>query len=259
MASSTWSRRIRSFRSVTCKAVWRLPMCQAKRTRSNALLAAISVSSSAIPRTATIDPSSSTRPSPSRSVAEFSRSSRNVVPFSPVSTIRRRWRSLASRTTQSMASTAFHAPAGLISVPRLNCANTARSPAPTSCNLEQKVPLCHRQHVSGLAGQQLAIGGDLIGFGVDLDVRCRVVVAPVLLGNLAGAWHRHELFLNAELPAYPRRDRGLGGEDDRRCGERAPERCKHRAIVHRLGSRDRRVGIAHGSGNDRTALDDQIR
>ena len=50
-------------------------------------------------RCARCAPSSSTRPSPSRKAVACGRSSRNVVPRSPVKTTRRRWRSCASSVT----------------------------------------------------------------------------------------------------------------------------------------------------------------
>src|SRR5580700_6541802 len=90
-------------------------MCQASRASSWALAAAISMSGSAWPATRTMAPSSRMRPSPSRSAMACGRSSRKVVPRSPVSTMRRRWRPWASSVTQSIASAAFHAPAVLIS------------------------------------------------------------------------------------------------------------------------------------------------
>ena len=35
---------------------------------------------------------------------------------------------------------------------------------------EQEIPLRHRQHLGGLAGQKLAVGADLVGLGIDLDL-----------------------------------------------------------------------------------------
>src|ERR1700730_18466421 len=49
-----------------------------------------------------MEPSSSTRPSPSCSTVAWGRSSRHCVSRSPVNTTRRRWRSSASSTTRSM-------------------------------------------------------------------------------------------------------------------------------------------------------------
>src|ERR1700722_4012653 len=115
MSSITWSRRMRRRSPTICTSTWRLPMCQASRASSWALVAAISTSGSAWPVTRTMAPSSSRRPSPSRNAIACGRSSRKIVPRSPVSTMRRRWRPWASSVTQSTASAAFHAPAVLIS------------------------------------------------------------------------------------------------------------------------------------------------
>ena len=49
--------------------------------------------------------------------------------------------------------------------------------------LEQKIALGHRQHIGGGAGQELAVGADLIGFGIDLDAGRCAVVDHALLGN----------------------------------------------------------------------------
>ena len=111
MSSSTWSRRMRSLSPITCMSVWRLPMCQASRAKSCADAAVISSSGSGLPATRTMAPSSSTRPSPSRSAAACGRSSRNAMPPSPVKVTRRRWRSSASSTTRSMALAASQVPA----------------------------------------------------------------------------------------------------------------------------------------------------
>src|ERR1700722_4383993 len=113
MSSITWSRRMRRRSPTICTSTWRLPICQASRANSWASAAAISTSGSAWPATRTMAPSSRMRPSPSRNAMACGRSSRNVVPRSPVSTMRRRWRPWASSVTQSIASAAFHAPAVL--------------------------------------------------------------------------------------------------------------------------------------------------
>src|SRR5580692_7032034 len=115
MSSITWSRRMRRRSPTTCTSTWRLPICQASRANSWASAAAISTSRSAWPATRTMAPSSSRRPSPSRNAIACGKSSRKVVPRSPVNTMRRRWRPWASSVTQSIASAAFHAPAVLMS------------------------------------------------------------------------------------------------------------------------------------------------
>src|SRR5271165_6181999 len=83
-------------------SVWRLPMCQARRASACGVCAVTSTKGSRLPATRTIEPSSRTRPSPSRSTVACGRSSRNEVPPSAVSTMRRRWRSPASSTMRSM-------------------------------------------------------------------------------------------------------------------------------------------------------------
>src|SRR5579871_3699793 len=50
---------------------------------------------------------------------------------------------------------------------------------------KQKVPLRHRQLVRRLAHEQLAVGGHVVGLGVDLDLRRRAVVDHALLADLA--------------------------------------------------------------------------
>ena len=80
-----------------CTSVWRLPRCQASRTKSRGEDGVISSKRFGLPAA----PARSSRhraasPSPSRNATGFSRSSRTCVPFSPVSTMRRRCRSSAS-------------------------------------------------------------------------------------------------------------------------------------------------------------------
>src|SRR5438034_271641 len=82
---------------------WRLPRCQATRTRCSGSAPLISTSGSAAATTSISLPSSSTRASPPRSATAFSRSSRNSSPRVPVIAIRRRCRSSKSSTTVSAA------------------------------------------------------------------------------------------------------------------------------------------------------------
>src|SRR5580698_6740000 len=137
-------------------------MCQASRANSWALAAAISMSGSAWPVTRTMAPSSSRRPSPSRNAMACGRSSRNVVPRSPVSTIRRRWRPWASSVTQSIASAAFHAPAVLISRARRIALIRPASEIRGALGL-----LLHRSFARGqfvhAARQRVEEGEDLVG------------------------------------------------------------------------------------------------
>src|SRR6516225_11298666 len=187
-------------------SVWRLPICQARRANSSGLAAIISISGSGLPATRTIVPSSRTRPSPSRNAVACGRSSRKAVPCSPVSATLRRWRSSASRTTRSMAVAAFQLPA-LLTL-RARCIG-----GPS----EQEVALRHRQHLGRRAGEQLAVGGYLIGLRIDLDLGRRAVVHHALLRNAAaGIFDCHELFLDSEPPAQAAPERGLRHEHDRR-------------------------------------------
>src|ERR1700687_2228045 len=80
---------------------WRLPRCQATRTRCCGSRQRISANGSGAATTSTSLPSSSTSASPPRNATAFSRSSRNSSPRVPVIAIRRRWRSSKSSTTVS--------------------------------------------------------------------------------------------------------------------------------------------------------------
>src|SRR3954449_6171616 len=84
-----------------CVGRWRLPRCQATRTRCSGSAPRISTSGSAAATTSTSLPSSSTSASPPRNATAFSRSSRNANPRVPVIAIRRRCRSSKSSTTVS--------------------------------------------------------------------------------------------------------------------------------------------------------------
>src|SRR5262249_56827218 len=53
--------------------------------------------------------------------------------------------------------------------------------------LIQEIPLRHRQYLGRSAGEQLAVGTHLVGLGVDLDIRRRVVVVHALLRNITSA------------------------------------------------------------------------
>src|ERR1700719_1230510 len=87
--------------AVICVGRWRLPRCQARRTRCCGSLPRISASGSGAATTSTSLPSSSTSASPPRSATALSRSSKNSSPRVPVIAIRRRWRSSKSSTTVS--------------------------------------------------------------------------------------------------------------------------------------------------------------
>src|SRR5262245_39296892 len=84
-----------------CVGRWRLPRCQAIRTRCCGSAPLISTSGSGAATTSTSRPSSSTSASPPRKATAFSRSSKNSSPRVPVIAIRRRCRSSKSSTTVS--------------------------------------------------------------------------------------------------------------------------------------------------------------
>ena len=71
--------------------------------------------------------------------------------------------------------------------------------------LEQVVALGERQHGGRLAGQELAVGADLVGLGIDREPGQRVVELHVALGQAAAAADHREL-LSARPPGH-----GSGG------------------------------------------------
>src|SRR5438105_2398889 len=129
--------------------------------------------------------------------------------------------------------------------PERTCGRRCRnfkSAALAQCGLrtsEEKITLRHRQRLRGRAGQKLAVGAYLIGFGIDLDVGRSAIVNHALLGDAAArVLHGNQFLLDAELPAEPGPHRRLRGEYDRACRSRSPESAEHRPIVHRLRRRD---------------------
>ncbi len=176
-----------------------------------ARMPSISASGSVWPATSTIEPSSSTRPSPSRSVTGLSKSIRTCVPFSPVSTMRRRVRSSASSVTRSMAAAAFQVPAAEMEETRCMAvysmpvvpAERSESRAPIHHQLDgltgsphsrattaqtsskQKIPLRHRQHIGRCAGEQFAVRPHLVGLRIDVELRRGTVMDHALLGDAA--------------------------------------------------------------------------
>src|SRR6202166_1523047 len=114
----TWSRRIRRPLAMIWVGRWRLPRCQATRTRCCGSLQRISASRSGAATTSISRPSSSTSASPPRSATAFSRSSRNSNPRVPIIAIRRRCRSSKSSTTVS-AGASVQRCCGLTSVARI--------------------------------------------------------------------------------------------------------------------------------------------
>src|SRR5260370_17645803 len=54
---------------------------------------------------------------------------------------------------------------------------------------EEEIALRHRQLSSRLAGQQLAIGADLVSLRVHFNLRCRGIVDHVRLAGVAAGLH----------------------------------------------------------------------
>src|SRR5215217_5890895 len=84
---------------------------------------------------------------------------------------------------------------------------------------EQKITLRHRQHVGRCAGEKLAVGGDLVGLGIDRNRGRGAVMDHVFLADLARVLDRDELFLDAKLAAQAAAYRRLGREHHRTRGQ----------------------------------------
>src|SRR5258708_36176539 len=65
--------------------------------------------------------------------------------------------------------------------------------------LEQEISLGQRQHAGGLAGEQLAIGADLVGFGIDFEFGHGRIVNHVALAGTAAVLHRYGVLWAAAL------------------------------------------------------------
>src|SRR4051812_27220077 len=85
--------------------------------------------------------------------------------------------SLLSRSTRAV----FPLPTGP-AMPTRNARDSVVRDIAPPCS-EQKIPLREWQLGGRLARQQLAVRSDLVGFRVDLDVRCRGVANHVALAN----------------------------------------------------------------------------
>src|SRR5439155_25641131 len=64
---------------------------------------------------------------------------------------------------------------------------------------EQEIALRHRQHLGRRAGEQFAVGGDLVGFRIDLNVGRRAVVHHAFLADVARVLDGNQLLLDPEL------------------------------------------------------------
>src|SRR5689334_20513959 len=85
--------------------------------------------------------------------------------------------------------------------------------------LEQEISLGQRQHAGGLAGEQLAIGADLVGFGIDFELGRGRIVNHVALADAAAVLHgdgvlgKADLFRNTGLERHFRNKSQAGGSD----------------------------------------------
>ena len=81
---------------------------------------------------------------------------------------------------------------------------TAGLPHPgRGASSEQEIPLRHRQHLGGLASEQLPIGAHRIGLGVYFHMRQVVVVDEMLFTNGAYVFHRAQLLGQPKISLMP--------------------------------------------------------
>ena len=95
--------------------------------------------------------------------------------------------------------------------------------------IEQKVALGHRQAFGGFAGEQFAIGADLVGLWIHFDMRRGVVEFEVFLANVSGVFYREGLLGEAEGFADACGLGGFGNKADSRVLDRAAISAEHRA------------------------------
>src|SRR3954454_8613566 len=80
---------------------------------------------------------------------------------------------------------------------------------------EQEVALSHGKDRGGFADKQLTIGTNVVGFGIDLDQGCRIVVHHVLLADsVADVLDGNESLLDTELRRQPILHRSLRYESE---------------------------------------------
>src|SRR2546428_7581789 len=109
--------------------------------------------------------------------------------------------------------------------------------------LEQKIPLRHGQYARRLAREHHTVSAHLIGLGIDLDPRQRVVVDHVALADVPAFAHRHGPPCQTEALRHALRQRGRRHERERCRPEGPAERAEHGPVEDGLG-----VGIdAFGS------------
>ncbi len=240
--------------------------------------AAISASGSGMPVTSTTEPSSSTRPSPSRSVTGLSKSSRKLrallagqhdAPARAVVGVERDAVDGGRGVPGAGGGDGGDAVHGLHSSPVVPAERSESrdriitqpagftgsplSQGTTGTSSKQKIPLRHRQHVGRLAGEQFAVRPHLVGFGIDVDAsasrrcgscsswRCRRGCSRTATSSF---------WMPSFLPSPPRTAAFDANTTDDAVSARA-EGAEHRPVMHRLRRRDRGIGIAHRRGHDR--------
>ena len=236
-----------------CTSVWRLPRCQASRTSSSALAAAISTSGSALAGDA---------------------HDRAVVEHEAVAVAQRdRLRQVEQEFRAALAGQHDAAAVALAGVEHDAVDRASRaSHAPAALDLGSRAASCsllqNRKYRCAIgstsAGAQVSSSPSarhLVGFRIDR--RCR---ASRRCGSCS-SWRccrgcsrpRRTASRRRACCASPPSQRRLRDEHHRRRGERLAEGAEHRPVVHRLRRRDRGVGIAHQRRDDRAALDDACR
>mmetsp|Transcript_32922 Transcript_32922/g.86977 ORF Transcript_32922/g.86977 Transcript_32922/m.86977 type:complete len:576 (+) Transcript_32922:30-1757(+) len=123
---------------------------------------------------------------------------------------------------------------------------------------EEEVLPGERQRRGRVARQPLPIGRDLEGLRVHLDVRARVVVDHVLLGDRARAPDGLHRLLEAVLAADVKSGGCLGHEGHAGRSDGLAEGAEHGAHDHRLGRRDGGVRVAHLRPGDGAPLNDHL-
>src|ERR671918_1567144 len=122
----------------------------------------------------------------------------------------------------------------------------------------QVVELGQWECLCGLDGDALSVHEDVVGFGVDPDLRQRVVPHHVALPDGPGSldWKQR---LGLDLIGQPRVDCGLGDERVREPPTIAPEVPPLGAVLERLRRHERRGGVAHCRPGNESSLQDQFR
>ena len=101
-------------------------------------------------------------------------------------------------------------------------------------SLKQEVALGQRQYAGRLAGQQLTVGPNLVGLGIDLDVRQRPIVDQVCFAYLPAVVDRRQPLLQPELPGQTVVVRRAGDKAERQAGRGATKMAEHGPTEDRL-------------------------